>query len=185
MATGESTDVSEDPFFRVVRRRHPDIDIVLLPPEPPTEPPADPSDAVLDPADLAAVPALFDDELARLWDAVADGIERPEVRSRWTPGSSTGSVAREGLLAVEGVGGVAATQALVTAERALAADGFHVLVPPTGMPRVLAGHDGTEADPVRREVQVVHAGGRYAVTYRRDGYPVGLPAARALLREGS
>jgi hypothetical protein len=185
MATGENVDVSEDPFFGVVRRRHPDIDIVLLPPEPPAEPNGEPAPALLDPADLADVPARFDAELTRLWDDVADGIARPDVRSRWTPGSSTGSVAREGLLAVEGVGGVVATQALVTAERALEADGWHVLVPETGMPRVLASRDGTEADPVRRELQVVHAGGRYAVSYRRDGYPVGVPAARALLEAGS
>lgn len=173
--------MSEDAFFAVVRRRHPDIDIVLLPPEaPPGSGPPPP-----DPADLAGVPALVDDELARLWDDVADGLARPQVRSRWTPGSATGSVAREGLLAAEGVGGVVATQALVGAERALAADGWHVLVPRTGMPRVLASRDGTEADPVRREVQVVHSGGRYAVTYRRDGYHVGVPAVRALLAAGS
>ncbi len=35
------------------------------------------------------------------------------------------------------------------------------------------------------ELQVVHAGGRYAVSYRRDGYLVGVPAARALLEAGS
>ncbi len=93
MATGENVGVSEDPFFGVVRRRHPDIDIVLLPPDPPTEPTGEPAGALLDPADLADVPAVFDAELTRLWDDVADGIARPDVRSRWTPGSSTGSVA--------------------------------------------------------------------------------------------
>ena len=57
MATGENVGVSEDPFFGVVRRRHPDIDIVLLPPEPPTEPTGESAAVLLDPADLADVPA--------------------------------------------------------------------------------------------------------------------------------
>ncbi len=42
MDSGENSGVSGDDFFGVVRRRHPDIDIVLLPQEPPTEQPEQP-----------------------------------------------------------------------------------------------------------------------------------------------
>ncbi len=183
MDSGENSGVSGDDFFGVVRRRHPDIDIVLLP----QEPAADEPEERVDPGDLVDVPARFEAELTALWAEVARGVTRPEVTSRWTPGSVTGSVAREALLAAEGVDGVTATQALTTAERALAADGWHVLAPGTGMPRVLAGRDGTPADPVRRELQVVYvaAQGRYAVTYRCGSYVVGPDASRALVGAGT
>jgi hypothetical protein len=183
MDSGENSGVSGDDFFGVVRRRHPDIDVILLPQEPPAEQP----EQRVAPGDLVDVPARFDAELTALWAQVARGIAPPEVASRWTPGSLTGSVAREALLATDGVDGVTATQALTTAERALTADGWHVLAPRTGMPRVLAGRDGTAADPVRREVQVVYvaARGRYAVTYRCGSYVVGHHASRELVEDGS
>lgn len=39
MTAGDSGAVASDDFFAVVRRRHPDIDIVLLPQQPPDQDP--------------------------------------------------------------------------------------------------------------------------------------------------
>ncbi len=69
----------DDPFFREVRRRHPDIDIVQLPPEPP---PAEPGED----ADEVAAEALIriNTEAHRLWSAIApDATERPASRFRF------------------------------------------------------------------------------------------------------
>ncbi|MEO5711120.1 MAG: hypothetical protein ABIQ59_15030 [Nocardioidaceae bacterium] len=134
MTTGDSGAVASDDFFAVVRRRHPDIDIVLLPQQPPDQDPGLP----VEPADLGDVPTRFDAEVTALLADVAPGVVLPRVRSRWAPGSVTGSVARTALVAAEGVDTVTATQALASAERSLAAAEWHVLVPEDGMPRVLA-----------------------------------------------
>ena len=182
MTTGDSEAVASDAFFGVVRRRHPDLDIVLLPQPAPDEQPA----VRLGPADVVDVPARFDAELADLLADVARGVALPLVRSRWTPGTLTGSVSREALVAAEGVDAVAAEQALAAAGRALSGAGWHVLAPGDGLPRVLAGRGGTEEEPVRRELRVVHvpARGRYAVGYRCGPYVVGAGPARELLGEG-
>jgi hypothetical protein len=180
MDSGEPRDVSDDPFFGEVRRRHPDVDIVLLPPEPPD----DPAPAPVDPAALTGVAVEHDAQARALWSRVARGIELPAGTTRWAPGSLTGTVARESLLAAEGVDPVTAAAALAGAARSLDEDGWHVLEPDTGMPRVLAGR-GEGAG--RREVQVVHveATGRYAVTSRGPSYAVAPARVRALLRGAS
>ena len=62
-----------------------------------------------------------------------------------------------------------------------------MLAPGDGLPRVLAGRGGTDEEPVRRELRVVHvaARGRYAVSYRCGPYVVGTGPAHELLGEGS
>jgi hypothetical protein len=178
MDSGEPREVSDDPFFAEVRRRHPDVDIVLLPPEaaaPPAPPP-------VDPAALAAVPVEHDDETRDLWSQVARGIDVAQATARWAAGEVAGTVRREALLAAGGVDAVTAAAALAGAARSLEQAGWHVLEPDRGLPRVLAGH-GEGAD--RREVQVVHvpATGRYAVTSRGPAYTVGPARVAALLRD--
>jgi hypothetical protein len=78
----------DDPFFRVVRERHPDIDLVMLPPVvlPPT---------VQDPAEEARAQALLakvDETLdaVRLAVRVASGLSM-EISASWSTGSATGS----------------------------------------------------------------------------------------------
>lgn len=69
----------DDPFFAELRRRRPDIDIVLMPPEPP---PADPRTD----AELAAAEALIrvGTQARQLWGAIAPDPGRgPEVRYRF------------------------------------------------------------------------------------------------------
>jgi hypothetical protein len=72
-------DPVDEPFFAEVRRRHPDIDIVLLPPE---RPPAEP----LGNADEIAAEALVRvaTQARQLWSAIAPGAaDRPEPRFRF------------------------------------------------------------------------------------------------------
>ena len=68
-----------DPFFRELRRRHPEIDIVLLPPEPP------PATADADAEQAAAEELIRVGTQARqLWSAIApDATDGPEVRYRF------------------------------------------------------------------------------------------------------
>lgn len=114
---------------------------------------------------------------------VAPGVVLPRGRSRWAPGSVTGSVAGTALVAAEGVDTFTATQAPASAVRSLAPAGWHVLAREEGMPRVLAGRGGTDDEPLRRELQVVYvaARGRYAVSHRCGSFVVGHAAVQELL----
>jgi hypothetical protein len=71
------TETIDDPFFAAVRRRHPDVDVVLLPPMPP---PGPVTDQVAD-DEVAAALTLVATEADQLWSTVAPGApERPETR---------------------------------------------------------------------------------------------------------
>lgn len=174
-ATGTAAG-SSDPFWSVVRRRHPDVDIVLLPSQDEAAEEVDPVEP--DPSLVDDVPAAFDAWIVDVWPRLAGDLDRPPFESSWVPGAVTGSLSRTALLAVDDVDGVAAAQALSGAERALELDGFHVLAPPDGMPRVLAGRDEGR---MRRELQIVHvpATGRFAVLATLGPVVVGREAARS------
>jgi hypothetical protein len=170
-----------DPFWSVVRRRHPDIDVVVLPPDDPTvggDIPAEPDPSLAD-----TVPAEFDAWLGEVWPDVAGDLDRPPVESQWVPGTVPGSLSRTAMLAVADVDDVMAAQALSGAARALELDGWHVLTPPDGMPRVLAGRD---EEGTRRELQIVHvpATSRYAVMATLGPVVVGRGAARSATEDG-
>ena len=95
-----------DPFFAAVRRRHPDVDIVLLPPEP-----------------RPAGPALGEDEVGGAADRVAavaadltDGLPSPEAvlerRMRYGPAPATvEATARRGGRSPEGYAALLALRA--------------------------------------------------------------------------
>jgi hypothetical protein len=69
----------DDPFFREVRRRHPDIDVVQLPPPRPLAEPGEDADEV-----AAEALTRVATEARQLWSAVApDASERPEARFRF------------------------------------------------------------------------------------------------------
>ena len=77
-----------DPFFEAVRRRHPDVDIVLLPPDEPPAVPVGPhaDDAAVDEA-LARVAALA----ASLWRVVPESPE-PAPQATLASGPAVGTV---------------------------------------------------------------------------------------------
>lgn len=105
--------VDGDPFWSVVRRRHPDVDIVLLPDD--AAPPADPPPSV-DPAALAAVV----DRVLATWTLLAplvaaDGEEAaPTVR--WAQGRDGHALLVEkGIRGLGADGGTALLRAIAVA----------------------------------------------------------------------
>ncbi|WP_370288380.1 hypothetical protein [Nocardioides sp.] len=164
---------ARDPFWATVVRRHPDVDVVLLPPEPP--PSAAPAGEQVDPEEhrLAQQAGVH-----RLLDAL--GLPLPErVDDGWLAGSAAGTVRWQGTVACE-VAAEVASGALRSAAEHLADDGWHRLVPSGGVPRVLAGRDTPRG---REEAQVLlPAPTRVVVRMRSVPITVGIEAASALLR---
>jgi hypothetical protein len=83
----ESPGAVDDPFFREVRRRHPDVDIVLLPPSDGEQAAAD-APVVGDDV-VAAARRRVEDTARRLWAVVAPGSEE-EPRERLGFGAHEG-----------------------------------------------------------------------------------------------
>lgn len=136
MPNTETDAVAHDPFWSVVRRRHPDLDIVILPPEP--APVADsglPARAPASFADLEVAEA--DDDWARL---VGHGM--PVTARRWIPGPTGDSVRHTVTLTLDDVSETAGLGHLREAASLLAAEDWRVFVPPTGLPRVTAERPG-------------------------------------------
>jgi hypothetical protein len=77
-----------DPFFEAVRRRHPDVDIVLLPPDAPS---AEPVGALVDDATVGEETARLTRLAASLWRVAAESREgTPEATL--SPGLLPGTV---------------------------------------------------------------------------------------------
>jgi hypothetical protein len=167
--------VANDPFWSVVRRRHPDVDIVVLPPDDAPDLTPAPGTA---PIHTGAARADFEGEVAAMWDQLGQPTERPVVR--WTSAPNRGAVALEGRIAVEGMAPDDAAAVLRRAEERLGAEGWHVLVPPDGLPRVAAGQTRSTG---RRTAQVVHVPERARLTLivRSEPIPVSRNTANTLL----
>ena len=167
--------VANDPFWSVVRRRHPDVDIVVLPPDdaPDLTPAPDAT-----PVHTGAARADFEADVADLWDRLGQPADRPLVR--WTTAPNRGAVALEGRLTAEDVDPDDAPVVLRRAAERLADAGWHVLVPPDGVPRLSAG----QVRPTgRRTVQVVHVPdlARLTLIVRSEPIPVSRNTAATLL----
>lgn len=175
-----------DAFWSTVRRRQPDIDIVVVPPrEPQIE--DDPPPCAPDPRLVETVPAAFDTWIDRAWDAIAPsrvGDQRSSGGARWEPGGTADALDRVETRAAEGLDEIDGLQAVAAAERFLRADGWDGIVPSTGLPRVLAGR---VRDGVDEQVQVVFvpASGRLALALRWAGISVGRVEARRVSQEVS
>lgn len=160
-----------DPFWEPVRRRHPDVDLVLLPPVPPVDPGVSVAPQV--PVDRADTEAAAHELLARLWSAATGDPAVVERHRRWFAGERQGTERLEETWSVEGVtpdDGLAAVRRVVDA---LESDGWRVLVPTAGVPRVQAGRaDGLDraevlllVSPERGRLVLRHrSGSRPAVT---------------------
>ena len=171
-----AAEVPSDPFWSAVRRRHSVIDIVVLPDD------GGPDDVELpepDPELVESVPSEFDAWVADVWQRLLPHVDCPPTDARWTPGSLPGSLTRTALLAAQ-VDEVTALQSLAGAVRWLETDGWHVLAPQDGMPRVLAGRDEGDESTARRELQIVHvpATDRFAVAATWGPLVVGEVAAK-------
>ncbi len=155
--------VAADPFWSVVRRRHPDVDLVLLPPV-----------AAPDEADAGAPPIEAGVEeataaclarVAGLWQRLVGDVAPDEQRAGWTTGPRPGLERHEATWTLLGVDPVAATGTIDGAARTLGEEGWRVLAPPDGMPRVLAGRPAGNG---REELDLVlvPATGRFFLTVR-------------------
>lgn len=193
-------------FWSVVRRRHPDLDLVLLPvdvtadapdpgPEgvattaspgepPPAETPELPPAGSPPPGEPAEAAARCVAQAETQWGLLVPDRAPPEPETRWVPGPVRGSVRHETTLAVEGVEPVPGTRVITRAAEELRSREWHVLAPQEGMPRVLAGRD---EPPGRREVQLVlvPALGRLVLRVRSGGVVVGADTAHRLVTGGA
>ncbi|MBM7517360.1 hypothetical protein [Nocardioides nitrophenolicus] len=157
--------VAADPFWSVVRRRHPDVDLVLLPPA------AAPEESEPEPAPTSVADASAEclARVAELWDLLVGGTVPDEQRSAWTTGPAPGLMRHEATWTLLAVDPVLATGTLERAAASLRDEGWRVLAPPDGMPRVLAGR---RARSGREELDLVlvPATGRFFLTVRSGRY---------------
>ncbi|QOR71644.1 hypothetical protein IM660_04985 [Ruania alkalisoli] len=129
MTGTSSTPISGDPFWSVVRQRHRDVDLAIVDaPEPPRA------------AASTAVPARSAEEIDRdvqaLWEALLPGVPA-QAQHRWV-GDGRDEQRESTVTATTGIG----SEALASAAATLRANGWQVLLPPAGLPRVLADREG-------------------------------------------
>lgn len=186
------TAATGDPFWSVVRRRHPDVDVVVLPQVPEVR---TTSEGVV--ADPETVARQEQEILHRTWDAFVEAAEHgpdgpvtrvpPVVTGRWLSGSTPDRIRREVSAVVEDPAGLAdptAASALMRrAEETLRTQGWHVLTPSDGLPRLMAGRPEGGG---RREVLLLHAPaqGRLVVRVRGPELVVGQAVARDCVAGG-
>jgi hypothetical protein len=165
--------LAQAPLLRVVHERHPDVDVVVLPPEAPAPElagaPVPVTDAALD-AELSRVEGLLAGLLAAVAAERADAAPRTTWRS--APASHVAPVA-DARLPIDGPEvGIAVGQAL---SARLRADGWDGRLQRTGAtPLLLAALDD-------RSVRVAWLDEAVLVTVRGRDLPVATATARALV----
>lgn len=163
-----------DPFFDAVRRRHPDVDIVVLPPVPPPLP-ADP---------LGSVEPVGDDEVAatlirvatlarQLW-ATAARESAAEPQSRLSYGAGPGAVRATARVATRRDDGF---HVLVALRHDLETNGWEVTRPPGAVERLLA-----HLDDLTVSASYAEGSGALLVEVSSGSLAVGADRARALTR---
>jgi hypothetical protein len=178
MSNADAESVMDDPFWSVVRRRHPDLDIVILPPEPATA--AESGLPLRAPEPFAGLETSeADDSWARL---VGHGM--PVPASRWIPGPTRDSVRHTVTLTLDGVSRTAGIGHLREAGDLLTSDGWQVFIPPTGMPRVTADRPG-ELGAESLLFGYAPETGRLFLRLTSTGLTVGTSRARELIGSAS
>jgi hypothetical protein len=169
--------VATDPFWSTVVRRHPDVDVVVLPPEPSGTPDV-PADGPT--ADPAVARQDFRDRMAALWSALGLAGEPSHLGDTWFAGAADGTLRWQGTATFDDLDPVVASGVLGRAQDVLAeAGGWHALAPPEGIPRVLAGRPGRLG---RDEIQVlVPTASRVVLRIRSEPVVVGADAAAEAL----
>lgn len=136
MSDDAIADEVRDPFWSVVHRRHPDLDIVLLPPEPPRP---------VESGQPHRAPDAFADmqreDMESLW-ATLVGHGMPRHDEQWVPGPTADSVRHTVTCTLDDVSDTAGLGHLREAAALLTADGWSVFAPPTGVPRINADRPG-------------------------------------------
>ena len=155
-----------DPFWAPVRRRHPDVDIVLLPPEQAGA--EQPSTEVTEPVDPAEIEELFGDLVGILWKVAVGDTVPTEREQRWVQDRVQTTWTHE----TGGQVDPAIAQGVVRRlADVLEQSGYDVLAPPDGLPRVQAGKpDGVSRAEVL--LLVVPEAGRLVLRHRSGAWPV-------------
>lgn len=168
--------VKEDPFWSTVVRRHGDVDVVVLPPEAPRTPEVAVDEPVVDPA---VARERLRGRMAALWSALGLPAEPGHLDDVWFAGGPAGTLRWQGTATFDDLDPVDASSALERARDLLAeSDGWGVLAPADGIPRVLAGRPGRLG---REEVQVLlPATSRLVLRVRSELVVVGEAAAEAI-----
>jgi hypothetical protein len=167
--------VAADPFWSVVRRRHPDVELVLLPPsEAVPEPIPETVPAPIPETSAEEATVVCAARVAGLWDRLVGEAEPDEWRDRWTTGPVPDLSRHEATWTRLGTDPVTAAGILDRAAQTLRAEGWRVLAPPDGMPRVLAGRPAAHG---REEIDLVQvpATGRFFLTVRSGLYRLAGP----------
>jgi hypothetical protein len=164
------TDPIDDPFFAAVRRRHPDVDIVVLPPET-----TDEASAQVSPEEVAAAQTRVVAEAARVWAVVEPAAEAPETRLGFGDSPSTvRAVARSS--AVRGDGFDALVRLRVELER----EGWELRRRAgVGVERLTGVHDG-----LRVSVSYAERSELLLLTLSSEAMEVGVERARELTGRG-
>ncbi len=131
LVTGtSSTPISGDPFWSVVRQRHRDVDLAIV------DAPELPRAGAVSTAVPARSAEAIDRDVQVLWEALLPGVPA-QAQHRWV-GDGRDEQRESTLTATTGV----SAEALASAAATLRADGWQVLLPPAGLPRVLADREG-------------------------------------------
>jgi hypothetical protein len=165
----EPADGPLDAFFAPVRRRHPDVDIVVLPGAQPA-PPAEPLDEVQAAATLDQVATTA----GLAWDAMGATATATAATARWRYGTDDGTVsasARSSATTPDGFG------ALVALREALETGGWRVRRHPGAVER-LSGVRGT----LRVQASYVESTGALLLEVSSRSMLVGRTRARELVR---
>jgi hypothetical protein len=157
---------ANDPFWAPVRRRHPDVDIVLLPPEQAV--PEQRAPAASEPVDPVEIEEAVGDLVSALWRATVGDTVPTEREQRWVQDrvQTTWTHETGGQVDPATAQGVVRRLADV-----LEQSGYDVLAPPDGLPRVQAGKpDGLSRAEVL--LLVVPEAGRLVLRHRTGAWPV-------------
>ncbi len=160
-----------EPFWDVVRRRHPDVDVVLLPPAGTTPPPPVGGEPVTA-EEAHRVADRLDDDFATLWEGLF-GTAPEASPVRWTGGLVPGT-ARP----VRSQRSADVPLDLVGAARPSLADlGWTTSEPPAGLPPLVAERAG-------QELQLTVHDGVARLEVRGTAVSIDAPTLRALRAEG-
>ena len=158
----------DDPFFAPVRRRHPDVDVLLLSPQPAPARPGPAAEEAVSAASSRVAAAAEE-----LWPVVVPGTaERPTGRLRF--GDDPGSVRAEVRATVRRGDGV---EVLTRLQRHLERHGWQVRRPAAGLERLAGRREGLELSASYAEDT-----GALVLAVTGPSVPVGAEAARRLVR---
>lgn len=161
-----------DPFFAEVRRRHPDVDLVMLPPD--DEPGAE-SDVQVSDDVVVELRTRVAEETARLWSVMVPGDPvEPQVSLRYgddDPGVR--AIALETTVSHDG------SEVLERLRHDLEQQGQDVRVRPGGVVRLEATHGDLSVTAT-----YAVSTGAMVLTVRSSSVSVGVERAKALVRAG-